>query len=217
MKKSCNSALCCKGNTLMGHNGFHGKTALLFCLMLVFGAAFTGCKKEAAQTKDEGVQTTSSLNAAGGNALEMAGEGNVLNAYRGLPAQTAWELQQARAATARYRDIKNAVKDGYPDIDVVVPNMGFHYMKAKLVDATFDLRSPEILVYKKNEDGSIQLVAVEYAVPLELSPKAPQGFTGTLDKWDENTDFGLWLLHAWVWHYNPDGVFNPTNPLVHLH
>ncbi len=90
-------------------------------------------------------------------------------------------------------------------------------MKSTLVDATFDPRSPEILVYNKNEDGSIQLVAVEYAIPLELSRKAPQGFTGTLDKWDENTGFGLWLLHAWVWHYNPDGVFNPTNPLVHLH
>ncbi len=216
MKKSCNSTLGCKGSSLTICNGFHGKTVLFICLMLVF-AAFTGCKKEAAQTTDEEIQATNSRNTASGNALRVVGEGNAVNEYRGLPSQTAWELQQARAATARYRDIKNAIKDGYADIDVTVPNMGFHYMKSKLLDATFDPRSPEILVYNKNEDGSIQLVAVEYAVPLKLSRKAPQGFTGTLDKWDENTDFGLWLLHAWVWHYNPDGVFNPTNPLVHLH
>jgi hypothetical protein len=27
----------------------------------------------------------------------------------------------------------------------------------------------------------------------------------------------LWLLHSWVWAYNPQGIFNPTNPMVHLH
>ena len=37
------------------------------------------------------------------------------------------------------------------------------------------------------------------------------------DVWDGNVGAGLWLLHAWVWCYNPAGVFNPTNPLVHLH
>jgi len=72
-------------------------------------------------------------------------------------------------------------------------------------------------VYNKNEDGSFQLVAAEYAVPIDISPnKPPEGFTGTGDVWDRNTGFGLWLLHAWVWKNNPDGVFNPTNPLVHL-
>lgn len=35
-------------------------------------------------------------------------------------------------------------------------------------------------------------------------------------KWDGNTGFGLWLLHAWVWDYNPAGVFSPMNPTVHL-
>ncbi len=217
MKKSCNSILCCKGNALTTRSGFNGQTTLFFCFMLLIGLAFTGCKKETMQAPAEEVQKTSSRTPAGGNAQGVIGEENVLNEYAGLPSKTAWELQQARAATARYRNIKNAIKDGYADIGVVVPNMGFHYMKSSLVDATFDVRSPEILVYNKNENGNIQLVAVEYAVPLTLSTKAPEGFTGTQDKWDENTGFGLWLLHAWVWHYNPDGVFNSTNPLVHLH
>jgi len=43
-------------------------------------------------------------------------------------------------------------------------------------------------VYNKNEDGSFQLVAAEYAVPIDISPnKAPEGFTGTGDVWDRNT------------------------------
>jgi hypothetical protein len=73
-------------------------------------------------------------------------------------------------------------------------------------------------VYNRKSNGHFELVAVEYAVPIELSPNhAPAGFTGSADVWDRNEGFGLWLLHAWVWHFNPDGVFNPTNPLVHTH
>ena len=64
---------------------------------------------------------------------------------------------------------------------------------------------------------SNKLVAVEYAIPLDLSVNAPTGFTGNLDVWKRDTFFQLWLLHAWVWEYNPLGVFNPTNPLVHSH
>ena len=129
------------------------------------------------------------------------------------------ELQQARAATARYRHIKNAFKDGYVDINVVVPNMGYHFMKSELTaDGVFDVRKPEILVYNKNEDGSFELGALEYAVPIDVTPDvAPEGFTGTDDVWERNTDFGLWLVHAWVWKNNPDGTFNPTNPLVIVH
>jgi hypothetical protein len=117
--------------------------------------------------------------------------------YQGLGKQTVWELQQARAATAQYRNIQKAIADGYEDIHVVKPNMGHHYMKSKWVDATFDIRKPELLVYAQGADGSFELVAVEYAVPLALSPDAaPDGFTGSRDVRERNTGFGLWLLHA---------------------
>src|SRR5215216_2722513 len=88
------------------------------------------------------------------NELQVSNETNaeVLNNYSGIFSQTLWELRQARAATAKYRNIKNAIKDGYADISVVVPNMGHHYMKSAFVDATFEIRKPEILVYNKNED-----------------------------------------------------------------
>ena len=177
--------------------------------ILFIGLLITSCQKENRSTPVEEIQSTSDHT--------MIPESNVVHDYSGVLKKTAWELQQARAATARYRNIKNAIKDGYGDISVVLPNMGYHYLKSSFVDATFDIRKPELLVYNKNENGEFQLLAVEYAVPLSLSPNAPQGFSGNQDVWDRNTGFGLWLLHAWVWSYNPDGVFNPTNPLVHLH
>lgn len=136
----------------------------------------------------------------------------------GLSEQTVSELRLAKSATEKYRSLDVARADGYADINVVQQNMGFHYMKSTLVDSVFNPEKPEILVYNKQHDGSIQLVAVEYAVPIPLTPtKAPEGFTGSSDAWTYSTTFNLWLLHAWVWEYNPQGIFNPTNPLVHLH
>ena len=136
--------------------------------------------------------------------------------HQQLGLKTEVELLQARATSAKYRDINRALADGYADIHVVMQNMGFHYMKSKLVDSVFDIQHPEILVYNKDEDGNLQLVAVEYAIPLNASVNAPEGFTGNSDVWDHNDDFGLWLLHAWVWQFNPAGVFNPTNPTVNV-
>ena len=93
--------------------------------------------------------------------------------------------------------------------------MGYHFMKSALVDAVFDYKHPEILVYNKNLDGSFELLAVEYAVPIAVTPDvAPEGFTGSGDVWERNTDFGLWLQHAWIWSFNPAGVFHDTNPLI---
>jgi hypothetical protein len=138
--------------------------------------------------------------------------------YSKLNFITVLELLEARWASAKYRNIENAIHDGYHDINVVVENMGHHFMRDALVDNKFDPRKPEILVYNKHENGHYELVAVEYAVPLDLSPnKAPKGFSGSADVWDHNDGFGLWLLHAWVWSKNPDGVFHPTNPTVHTH
>ncbi len=132
-----------------------------------------------------------------------------------LSSETVSQLKQVKAATAKYQDIENALADGYQDIAVNVENMGHHFMKLSLVDAVFDHKRPEILVYNKDKNGKQRLVAVEYAIP--LSEPMPQGFAGDADVWDGNAGFGLWLLHAWVWEYNPAGVFNSTNSLVHLH
>jgi hypothetical protein len=209
MKNLYSSAMRCNRKSVAAYSLFRDviyNVPLYFCLLILIGLLFTACKKEDANTSADNLQ---SVNSAAVNA-----EGDFLSSY-GLSWQTTWELQQARAATARYRDINNAIKDGYSNINVDVPNMGHHFMKTSLVDATFDIRNPEILVYNGLDTGNPELVAVEYAVPLSY-PK-PEGFTGSSDVWNDTSGFPLWLVHAWVWKYNPDGVFNWTNPKVDLH
>ena len=182
---------------------------VFFVTVLAGLLLFTGCKKQ-------------DINAPGNDAqlsnTNVNADLELLNFYKDLPKQTLHELQQARASTARYRKIENAFKDGYADIHVRVENMGYHFMKSSLVNASFDVGNPEILVYNRDEAGNYELVAVEYAVPIDATPDvAPEGFTGTADVWERNTTFGLWLCHAWVWKNNPDGAFNETNPLVEVH
>lgn len=198
MKNLSNSAQRCNGKSisLIGSG---------FCTIVFAVILLTGCKKENSQPAD-----SENL----GSKAVVSAE-NVVQTYTGLSQQTMWELQQARAASAKYLKLENALKDGYIDINVIKPNMGYHYMKPSIVDGTFDVKNPEILVYNKDEDGNFHLQAVEYAIP--LANARPEGFTGSDDVWDGNVGFNLWLLHAWVWTYNPDGAFNPTNPLVHLH
>ena len=176
-------------------------------LILLLGILFMSCSKESV-SEPLSVSTETQATELGRN---------ILNQYTGLSSQTMWELQEARSHTARYRNIENAIADGYVDIDVIVQEMGHHYLKSSINDAEFDYKKPEILVYNRGENGEMTLVAVEYSVPIPLSVNAPAGFTGDLDVWDYNTFFGLWLLHAWVWEYNPLGVFNPTNTNVHTH
>jgi hypothetical protein len=180
----------------------------LFCSpLLVVIFLLAGCQEEIStpinQTIEESDEVTSPSE-------------EFLAKYNHISWKTRFELLHVMIATAKYHNIERAIKDGYADIDVVMPNMGYHYMKSEYVDDTFEVGKPELLVYSKNpHNGKMRLVAVEYAVPIELTPDSPpDGFTGNADVWSYNTDFGLWLLHAWVWKWNPDGVFNPTNPLV---
>jgi hypothetical protein len=200
----------CNGKSLAAHHKLHSpiyNTPLYFGLLVLIGLVLISCQKEGAFTPAEDPQ---SVNSVAANA-----ESDVINSYTGLSWQTVWELQQARAATAKYRNIDNAIRDGYVDIAVDVEEMGHHFMKSSIVDATFDIRQPEILVYNRNHDGKQELVAVEYAIPL-ANPR-PEGFTGSSDDWKDDSGFPFWLVHAWVWAYNPQGVFNWTNPTVHLH
>lgn len=125
------------------------------------------------------------------------------------------QLEGVRDAASRYLDVDAAVADGYVDIGAFVPGMGWHYVSSGRIDKHFNPEHPEILVYVDDPcGGKRRLVAVEYAIPLPLSKKAPVGFIGRADLWHADEALGLWTLHAWIWEYNPDGVFAPYNPRV---
>jgi len=151
----------------------------------------------------------------GANAMAHEGDGVAIASQVEPPAAAILQLEAVRRAAARYFDVDDAVADGYVDIGVYFPSMGWHYLKGSLLDGTFEATAPELLVYADDPcGGKRRLVAVEYAVPLDLSAKAPTGFAGRADAWTANTAFGLWTLHAWVFEYNPDGVFAAYNPRV---
>jgi hypothetical protein len=125
------------------------------------------------------------------------------------------QLADAGAATARYLDVDAAVTAGYVDVGAFVPHMGWHYVNSGLIDGSFDPEQPEILVYADDPcSAKRRLVAMEYAIPLALSSVAPAGFSGRADVWTADEALGLWTLHAWVWEYNLDGVFEPFNTRV---
>jgi len=127
------------------------------------------------------------------------------------PATLA-DLELVKQATARYLDVDQAVQDGYVDIGVYYDHMGWHYLKSEILDDRFDADQPELLVYQDDPcSGKRRLVAVEYALPLALADRAPAGFPGKSDGWTVNERFQLWTLHAWLYEYNPDGVFAAHN------
>jgi len=131
------------------------------------------------------------------------------------PPAAVLQLDQARSAASKYLDIDKALAAGYVDIGVFMPNMGWHYLNEKLLDDRFDWTKPELLVYADDPcSAKRRLVAVEYAVPLALSKRPPAGFVGHADRWDANQSFQIWTLHAWVYEFNPEGVFAPHNPRV---
>jgi hypothetical protein len=119
-------------------------------------------------------------------------------------------LAEVRAATAVYHDIDRAMEAGYALGSPCIPGMGFHYVRDVAADQDdLDPLSPQILVYAPRPDGSLQLVAVEYA-----SWESAELFGRTFDAPHPEGGPPFHTLHAWIWRGNPDGVFAPMNPNV---
>lgn len=137
------------------------------------------------------------------------------------------ELATIRRATAKYHDLDVALADGYEILfDCTVnPNdptvaMGQHYINGSLAaDDVLDLEKPEVLMYEPQDDGSMKLVSVEFAIFEDAwSGSGTPGFLG--QTMARKTAVGVhevppfYEVHAWVWSHNPNGVFADWNPNV---
>lgn len=119
-------------------------------------------------------------------------------------------LAEVRAATAKYHDVEAAMLDGYAPASPCVPGMGYHYMRGINADAgDLDHTSPEMLVYVPRKNGSLKLVAVEYASWDPGAELLGHDFEAPMP---DGPPFHT--LHAWIWQGNPAGMFSPTNPNV---
>ena len=126
------------------------------------------------------------------------------------------ELARARAATAKYHNIKLAEADGYVPLNFCEEGEGCHWVNFELLDCEFSVEEPEILVYAPDHNGTPKhLVSVEYVQPLSCSATPPEGFTGSDDVWRQDEEgFNLWETSAWIWFHNPDGMFVQHNPRI---
>jgi len=150
-------------------------------------------------------------------------------------------LAAAKRATSTYRNVANARRDGYIQVTQFIPGLGLHYANLRLLNAGFDPVRPPILLYEPGDSGALKLVGVAYSVPQGRTDTPPAGFPGGEDVWHYHTNLCFlpggdvtiapsaqackakhgyfqaktaWLLHAWIWTANPNGVFTESNPRV---
>jgi hypothetical protein len=154
------------------------------------------------------------------------------------------ELDLARDTAATYPTVADAVEAGYFRVTPYVPGIAAHYMNFGLVDGTFDITQPEMLLYDGTEPES-SIVGLSYYVRLDGQAQPTQGFTGDNDHYHRH--FGLcvgaggvigdstttdaecearggvkaggtdgWMSHAWVVPgcESPWGVFSAVNPML---
>src|SRR3954469_25752613 len=150
----------------------------------------------------------------------------------------ARQLAKMRVATAPLVDDLAAAKAaGYKQITPMMHDMGFHYLNPSITK--FDPAKPPILVYTRR-DGKYQLGALEWVFPAKPKKAPLKGakygsFPAACHYEDGNfvpaaseddceakhngSPFFFWhpdlvTLHVWLWHHNPDGLYEGMNPLV---
>jgi hypothetical protein len=94
------------------------------------------------------------------------------------------QLDQVRAATARYRDHAAAEADGYRRFEPGPgdPLMGEHWYRPDRVRDPLDLSRPSTLIYARIGDER-RLVAVAYTIRQAPGRPLPEGFAGEADRW----------------------------------
>jgi hypothetical protein len=170
------------------------------------------------------------------------------------PGPSEPTLAEVRSATERFRDVKVALAEGYirDPFDLCdtaemmgrpasLGAMGVHYFRPDLLGITAppsprvdgagahrDFRQPAILIYEPQQDGSLELVAVENLVFARSwgasGQSAPPTFHGVPydtmsdDPATERDEAHMFAphfdRHVWIYRDNPNGVFAPFNPAV---
>ena len=116
-------------------------------------------------------------------------------------------LSNLRHATARFHDLDKTMASGRVDLHLCVDHMGQHFANPQTFsDGVLDPLNPEAMVYSQNDKGKLRLVAVEWVsdtpgmvmnIPLHFNPAV-----------------NLWVLHAWLYSQNPNGMFADMNPRI---
>jgi hypothetical protein len=145
------------------------------------------------------------------------------------------QLATAKQATAKYKNIAAAKRDGYFQVTQFIPGLGLHMYKLGVPTGTFNPATPQVLLYQPVGNKMV-LVGVSYLF-VHVNETPPAGFAGGSDVWHYHRDLCFvsgtvtitqsaadcpgvfqkttnWMLHVWIWKTNPDGVFTEVNPRI---
>jgi hypothetical protein len=142
------------------------------------------------------------------------------------------DLIEAAKVSARYHSLATAKGDGFlpfaiPEelggtlltirgdeitcFDSVDGGMGVHYVRN--IDGHLDPADPEALVYQVGRHHRLRLVALEYIIPEEfVNPSSPPILFGQM--MHHHPYLPVYILHVWIWKWNPSGLFADFNPRV---
>ena len=156
-------------------------------------------------------------------------------------------VNQLRESYAVYADVSKAQAAGYtvwsPDPSAASATcasapegkMGYHLVNVPLRgsaatpdagDVTLDPTKPEMILYEKRADGTMNLVGVEWIVFKAAWEKAHGAGAAAPTVLGEpllSSEHAFatggpmiphYELHAWIWKDNPRGTFDPWNPNV---
>lgn len=204
------------------------------------------------------MQTRHTLLSAAFLSLVLAGGwlGTSASAATRPPAPGPGEptLTEVRRATERFRDVNVALAEGYlrDPLDMcdtaemmgqpaALGTMGIHFFRPDLLGITAppsprvsgsgmhtDFRTPSILIYEPQANGSLELVAVENLVFTDAWRAAGRSGLPTFhgvpyDTMADNPDTAIdeahnfaphFDRHVWIYRDNPNGVFASFNPAV---
>jgi hypothetical protein len=121
-------------------------------------------------------------------------------------AQVNAQLALARAATAKYHDVNEAIGDGYVPIGTnPTEDDAFELVNFNLLDCTLDAAQPEALRYVES-GGRLRLIAVEYAIPMACSPNPPESFLPGAGEWEQEAGVPFWMMGVFVWSGDSAGT-----------
>ncbi len=203
--------------------------------MLLVAAMLSACARSDAQETDARNATTPAAEPA-----------------TTVAASTDPSLEAVREATLRFQDIEVALAEGYVRDPMDLCDtadmmgrpaeegvMGIHYLRPDLLGVDgppnprvrgtsthTDFLEPAVLIYEPQEDGSLELVAVENLVFIEAWEAAgysePPTFQGvSFDRMADDPETAVdeahmfephYDLHMWLYRDNPRGMFAQFNP-----
>ncbi|HSL72519.1 MAG TPA: hypothetical protein VK864_19880 [Longimicrobiales bacterium] len=166
---------------------------------------------------------------APGSVTDSSDRGASLSSSSDAPDPTTnTSLTALREATARFQRFEEATAPGLYSTKVTpcwahhsAGAMGYHYGKMDLFDANVELLAPEVLMYEPQPGGHMQLVGMEYIVPIDAWQNAGHDVNNPGDRpqllgqtFTQHSFLPIYKLHIWLWRVNPQGTYADWNPKV---